>query len=79
MSAKQIQYCLMRALLLQFQDTTANMESIEANKRLNKAIVSMYREYNEEVKTLVSNNMVDSERRTTLLQKLGRIQSIPFE
>nr|DBA13145.1 TPA: Ac92-like protein [Oryctes rhinoceros nudivirus] len=79
MSAKQIQYCLMRALLLQFQDTAANMESIETNKRLNKAIVSMYREYNEEVKALVSNNMVDSERRTTLLQKLGRIQSIPFE
>lgn len=82
MTEKQIQYCLMRALILQFQDTNLKQEAIEQNKRLNFAIISMYKKYNDEIKNIVSNNLSNpdqAELRDSLLMKLEKVKNLPIE
>ncbi|ATY70201.1 Ac92-like protein [Tomelloso virus] len=81
LTAKQLMYCLMRALLLQFQDTTVTAEAVQANKRLNYAIITMYRLYNTEIRTLVANNLTDPSQealKNMLLGKLEKVRDMEF-
>lgn len=82
MTEKQIQYCLMRALLLQFQDTNMSHESIEQNNRLNSALIAIYKRYNDDIRQLVSENMREPEQleqKESILLKLDKLKTVPLD
>lgn len=79
LTAKQIQYCLVRALLLQFQDTAVSDDDLAKNVRLNYALVTIYKTFNSEMKTIVANSLPNEpDLKKTLLAKLDRVQSADF-
>lgn len=82
MTEKQIQYCLGRALLMQFQDTNIPQENVEKNKRLNYALVTMYKLQNDAIRDIVSNMLAGPELeefKNNILMKLDRVKTIDFE
>lgn len=82
MSEKQIQYCLMRALILQFQDTNVDQAQLEKNKRFNFAVVTLYKKFNNEIKDIVSKNLTEPnqmELRKSLLFKIDKVKDLDIE
>lgn len=57
MTSKQIKYCLMKALLLQLQDTPITDQEIKNNRPFNNAIILMYRKHTDFIRQLVELNM----------------------
>lgn len=81
MSTKQIKYCIMRAILLQFQDTNIPQLQIETNNRLNYAIFSIYQGFPDIVSKLIMNNMTKPEQlesRNRLLAKIKSLHGMEF-
>lgn len=58
LTAKQIKYCLMRAILLQFQDTTLKPEDVKNFTVFQEAISKFYSMYPEFIRKLASLNLV---------------------
>lgn len=57
MSKKQIIYCIVRALLLQLQDTLISEDEMQNNRFYNESIVSLYRMHPQIIRKLVDLNM----------------------
>lgn len=60
MSKKQIIYCLVHALLLQFQDTLISEDDMTKNTYFNNSIVHLYRKYPTIVRKLIELNLSDT-------------------
>lgn len=79
LTTKQVKYCLMRALLLQFQDTELDREEIEKNKRLNYAILKIYTDFKDEIKQLATacfNRPEELAEKNNVLSKLDQIPDV---
>lgn len=79
MSSKQIQYCLMKALLLDFDDTNLSPTEMDQNVRLTYAIISIYKQYNNEIYDLISNVMTKPEQQAqkeAILMKFEKIKTL---
>lgn len=59
LSSKQIKYCLMRAILQQFQDTSLTDDDLDQLSVYNEAILTLYHEHPEFVKKLIKLNLPD--------------------
>lgn len=59
LTPKQIKYCLMRAILLQFQDTTLKSDDIKNLTVFHEAISKLYTMHPEFVRKLVKLNLLD--------------------
>lgn len=76
LNIKQLKWCLMRALLLQFQDTELKTEHITKNKTLKHALSEMYRKYPELIRALTNANLTEPNQRESKMKTLDMLNTI---
>lgn len=81
LTKSQLLYCLMRALLLQFQDTSITPEQLKNNNLLSSAILKMYRKYPKVIREMLEFNArtIPDDKRQHILSKLKSLETIDID